>query len=76
MGHGGKGPNQNFCYQIGHSGGRGMSRPYFQNFGGNYMNKPHCQVCGKFGHIALNCYHQFDHNYQATESNHTTSLTS
>ena len=32
-------------------------------------------MCGKFGHITLNCYHRFDHNYQATQSNPTTYFT-
>ena len=26
--------------------------------------KPQCQICGKFGHIALNCYHRTNLNYQ------------
>lgn len=27
-----------------------------------------CQVCGKYGHNALRCYHRFDHNYQSKEA--------
>ncbi|RVX10653.1 Retrovirus-related Pol polyprotein from transposon TNT 1-94 [Vitis vinifera] len=26
--------------------------------------RPQCQLCGKFGHTAIKCYHRFDINYQ------------
>lgn len=35
------------------SRGRGYFRP-----------RPICQVCGKGGHYALQCYHRFDHGFQ------------
>jgi hypothetical protein len=28
-------------------------------------SRPTCQVCGKFGHMALNCYHRFDNSYSS-----------
>ncbi|KAJ0988266.1 hypothetical protein J5N97_006622 [Dioscorea zingiberensis] len=30
-------------------------------------SRPLCQVCGKFGHSALKCYHRFNHSYQADD---------
>ncbi|RVW66115.1 hypothetical protein CK203_007505 [Vitis vinifera] len=27
-------------------------------------NRPICQICGKTGHTALDCYHRFDYSYQ------------
>ena len=41
---------------CGHPRGRGSS----QN-----NSRPTCQVCGKFGHMALNCYHRFDNSYSS-----------
>jgi hypothetical protein len=38
--------------------GRGRGRGSFTN-----GSRPTCQVCGKFGHMALNCYHRFDNSY-------------
>uniref|UniRef100_A0A2N9H7S4 Uncharacterized protein n=1 Tax=Fagus sylvatica TaxID=28930 RepID=A0A2N9H7S4_FAGSY len=28
-------------------------------------SRPTCQVCGKFGHMALTCYHRFDNSYSS-----------
>ncbi|WJZ97436.1 hypothetical protein VitviT2T_016040 [Vitis vinifera] len=28
---------------------------------------PVCQICGKFGHTAIDCFHHFDYSYQAKE---------
>ncbi|XP_015166957.1 uncharacterized protein [Solanum tuberosum] len=33
-------------------------------------NQNQGQVCNKFGHLALNCYHHFDHAYQVTSKSH------
>ncbi|KAL6345581.1 hypothetical protein AAG906_017311 [Vitis piasezkii] len=30
---------------------------------------PTCQVCGRQGHIAINCYHRFDRDFQSPPSN-------
>ncbi|KAF5443557.1 hypothetical protein F2P56_036104 [Juglans regia] len=40
--------------------------------------RPTCQVCQKSGHVALQCYHRFDHSYQydppqSFSANYTTS---
>lgn len=32
-------------------------------------NRPTCQVYNQLRHIALQCYHRFDHAYQADQSN-------
>ena len=58
-------------------GGRGYShngRGGFQNQNnysstnssntGNQSQHPYCQICGKVGHLALDCYHRMDYNYQ------------
>ena len=30
----------------------------------NLSTRPQCQLCGKFGHTVIKCYHRFDINYQ------------
>ncbi len=35
----------------------------FGNFG-NQSQRPYCQICGKVGHLALDCYHRMDYSYQ------------
>ena len=37
--------------------GRGRGRSSWNN------NKPQCQLCGKFGHVALQCYYRFDQSF-------------
>lgn len=50
-----------------YTGGRGGGRG--RGCGGQNTNSNHaavqCQVCNKYGHTAVTCYHQFDHAYQA-----------
>ena len=40
----------------------------FQQFpsgsGGAKSKKPICPICGKAGHIAIDCYHRMDYVYQ------------
>lgn len=31
---------------------------------GRGQNRPQCQMCVGTGHVALNCYYKFDHNFQ------------
>lgn len=57
--HGGRG-NQVLSSS---NGGRGQ---YQHNSGGGH--RPTCQVYGKAEHVALKCYHRFNHSYQ-TEDN-------
>ena len=63
-------------YSNGNSG-RGNNRG---NFGNNFANfsgpnfsrngsRPQCQVCNKYGHIVINCYHRFDHSFQPSVNN-------
>uniref|UniRef100_A0A2N9HRV5 Reverse transcriptase Ty1/copia-type domain-containing protein n=1 Tax=Fagus sylvatica TaxID=28930 RepID=A0A2N9HRV5_FAGSY len=40
--------------------GRGRGRGFSTN-----GSRPTCQVCGKFGHLALTCYHRFDNSYSS-----------
>ena len=44
--------------------GRGRS----QGRGNWNSNKPQCQLCGKFGHVVLQCYHRFDQSFQGPGS--------
>lgn len=38
--------------------------------GGMFSNfNLQCQVCSKFGHYALNCWHQFNKNFQPSSFN-------
>ena len=41
---------------------RGRSRSRGSSTNGS---RPTCQVCGKFGHMALTCYHRFDNSYSS-----------
>ncbi|CAB78643.1 reverse transcriptase like protein [Arabidopsis thaliana] len=42
--------------------GRGQGN---RRFGGSRgQERPTCQICGKHGHHALNCWHRFDNSYQ------------
>ena len=57
-------------------GGRGSSgqSPQFSPFnhfqhgqsnsGGAKSDRPICQICGKVGHLAVDCYHRMDYAYQ------------
>ena len=61
--------NSNNYNNSGRNGGyRGRNRG---RNGGRWNNnsRPVCQVCGKVGHIAMNCYHRFDRNYQNNTQN-------
>lgn len=57
----GNGGNPSFSNQNSAGRGRGRGRS-----GGN--NRPMCQVCGKFGHTALICYHRFDKEYSPSSN--------
>ncbi|KAL6322818.1 hypothetical protein AAG906_020818 [Vitis piasezkii] len=41
----------------------------FNNVSGGSNGKPQCQVCGKYGHIAINYYNRFDQTYQLAMNN-------
>ena len=43
----------------GRNGGRSGGR------GGRSSNRPMCQVCGKTDHIALDCWHRFDQQFNS-----------
>lgn len=45
-----------------HSGGvyRGRGGRYNQN----NQNRPQCQLCGHFHHVAMKCFNWFDHSFQ------------
>lgn len=50
-----------------HGGGRshGNSSDSYSNRSGNYSREvPECQLCGKRGHIAFDCWHRFDEDFQ------------
>ena len=72
----GRGHYNNNGGNFGHGPGRGSfnnhsySSGNFNNVSGGSNGKPQCQVCGKYGHIAINCYHRFDQTYQPTMNNH------
>nr|KYP31488.1 Retrovirus-related Pol polyprotein from transposon TNT 1-94 [Cajanus cajan] len=46
--------------------GRGNGRSNWNQTGQNNwnQNKSTCQICGKIGHIALNCYYRYNQEYQ------------
>ena len=65
----------NGCF--GYNRGRGYStrgRGFHQQISaannttpGDAVNRPTCQICGRFGHNALKCYRRFDISYQSTD---------
>ena len=49
----------------GRGGFRGRGRSGHGRGRGDYSgNKPQCQVCGKYGHSAWECYHRFNPHFQ------------
>ncbi|KAF7816123.1 Retrovirus-related Pol polyprotein from transposon TNT 1-94 [Senna tora] len=46
---------------------RGRGQPSSSNRGGRTWQgaHPQCQVCGKMGHIAVNCYNRYNQNFTA-----------
>ena len=34
------------------------------SFGSARSERPTCQICGKLGHLAIDCYHRMDYAYQ------------
>ncbi|KAG6769080.1 hypothetical protein POTOM_024696 [Populus tomentosa] len=65
-------PNtNNYNYRSRGRGGR-----YTQNGRNHSINleKPQCQLCGKFGHTVHVCYHRFDISYQNSSNNGTNSV--
>ncbi|XP_075099023.1 uncharacterized protein LOC142175915 [Nicotiana tabacum] len=72
-GDGGYKRYSNSNYSGGGRSGRGHGRRGRSDNGahGQNSNGPsQCQVCNKFGHTVLNCYHRFDHAYQAASKIH------
>lgn len=59
--NGGHGSNNNNSRSRGRGSRGGQGR-------GN-GSRPACLVCGKQGHIAINCYHRFDRAYQSPQAN-------
>jgi hypothetical protein len=49
-------------FSSGQRTNRGRSRGRGSSTNGS---RPTCQICGKFGHTALTCYHRFDNSYSS-----------
>lgn len=60
-GQGGRGRSN--YYHSRNSGGRSSNRSGRHNWNTNSISKPQCQVCGKSGHIAFDCWHHFDQDF-------------
>jgi hypothetical protein len=54
-------------------GGGGHSGYYLGSNSGGKKEKIQCQVCGKVGHLTLDCWHRFDETY--TSDNKSASAT-
>ena len=60
----GRGRNNNYRGR-----GRGFSPNYFSQYSPNQgygprTERPTCQICGKAGHMAIDCYHRMDYAYR------------
>lgn len=62
----GRGRNGNGRGRGGRGGnGRGGSSNNNNSFNpSNQSQRPYCQICGKVGHVALDCYYRMDYSYQ------------
>ena len=62
---GGYSPRGRGQSQRGGYGYRGRGR---SGRGGNWNpgNKPQCQLCGKFGHVVVDCYYRFDQSFKVS----------
>ncbi|KAF7828665.1 cytochrome P450 81E8-like [Senna tora] len=59
--------NSNNFNNFNNNRGRGRGRMPNNNNNNSWpSSRPQCQVCGRQGHLAVNCYHRYDQNY--TES--------
>uniref|UniRef100_A0A2N9HVG8 CCHC-type domain-containing protein n=1 Tax=Fagus sylvatica TaxID=28930 RepID=A0A2N9HVG8_FAGSY len=54
-------PNGNF----GHN--NGFNSNFSSSPNQSYSQRPSCQICGKSGHAALDCYHRMDYSYQGKQ---------
>ncbi|OMO75792.1 Reverse transcriptase, RNA-dependent DNA polymerase [Corchorus capsularis] len=56
--------------------GRGRSTPSLNSnaSNGNFTDRPQCQVCSKFGHFALDCFHRFEYGYQSSQTTNSSAL--
>lgn len=59
------GYNNNNYRGLSNRGGRNRGRGRMMN----NNNKPQCQLCGKVGHVVLNCYYRFDQGFQGGNQN-------
>lgn len=66
--HGSRGRSRNSANRTSNLNQRGRHK---WSSGNNA--RPQCQVCGKNGHIALDCWHRFDQEYQSSSNSSSTS---
>ncbi|GMY36778.1 retrovirus-related Pol polyprotein from transposon RE1 isoform X2 [Fagus crenata] len=45
----------------------GFNNHYTSSPNQSYAQRPSCQICGKNGHVALDCYHRMDSAYQGKQ---------
>ncbi|KAL5832068.1 hypothetical protein ACOSQ4_017422 [Xanthoceras sorbifolium] len=62
---GGKGTSRGGHNNRGRGGQNGNNRGGRRGRGGRWNNnRPHCQICGRSGHLAIQCYSRYDCSYQ------------
>ncbi|XP_075103758.1 uncharacterized protein LOC142178326 [Nicotiana tabacum] len=66
--------SQNSFGRYGHGRGRGSSYRSHTSRTQHFTGSNQCQVCSKYGHIALTCYHRFDHAYQSNSKQNMVAL--
>ena len=73
IGHGRSNPSRRRgrSFNNGNQGGFNYySQSYYKSYnqsGQGFSQRPICQICGRIGHIALDCFHRMDFSYQGKQ---------
>ena len=63
-GRGGRGSNSQYYFSPSQFSPFNQFQQFPSSSGGAKLERPICQICGKAGHLAIDCYHRMDYAYQ------------